>query len=102
MVLLPTAPAIRAMEVITLITWTSQVETASTGLMTVSVVFVEQGGMEDLMKRGNPKMKHVQRVHPGTFKAMRHHQRVLLAQQDGTKMAMNSNIVSKFLLDPTP
>ena len=83
-------------------TRTSSVETALTELMTVSVVLVEQGGMEDLKKRGNPKMKHVQRVHLGTFKAMRHHQRVLLAQQDGTKMAMNSNIVSKFLLDPTP
>ena len=29
-------------------------------------------------------------------------QRVLLAQKDGIRMAMNSNIVSKFLLDPTP
>ena len=94
MVLLPTAPAIRAMEVITLTTWTSSVETALTELMTVPVVFVEQGGMEDLKKRGNPKIKHVQSVHPGTFKAVRHHQRVLLAQKDGIRMAMNSNIVS--------
>jgi hypothetical protein len=90
------------MEVITLITRTSSVETALTGLMTAPVVFVERGGMEDLRKRGNPKMKHVKHVHPGTFKASRHHQRVLLAQQDGTKMAMNSIIVSKSLLDRTP
>jgi len=59
LVLLPTAAAIRVMGVITLITRTSSVETALTGLMTASVVLVEQEGMEDLKKHGSRITKHV-------------------------------------------